>query len=623
MERIPAPPRFADAGVLDMAISLAVVGPKDLPGWFSTGSHAQFPMLRRWSVINALICSLHLAPPPPPPLPNRATSSPHLESPENPHPPPPPPLLAHLAVRMENFPVDPRPFVPDGFTLVAWEIVHAPSRLRSFLAFSLDKSNEDLAIATTMPPISKADFWPVARELRAFLQEQHVQDPEIQQCPMGEAYVRFDSPMQRESFVLGGPRLFRDYHINFIRHDKGVNMKDLDLDRSVWLMLLCFPANAKNLISLVDKSLASFGQLIHVHKSSTLARLIVRVLVNKDSDVPDSVTLSVGTYPRVRTWTVPVFLLCANDVVLGGDEDSVPVDGLTHGMPHPTPGWLGPVGPQPGGQVEDGASVADNLGGEDVDGPAFGMELNEEPLHVDADDAPVHDDILPDADAGAFSGAAADFQASDHNIHDLAIILVRSTEPVVSSVRFDSLPRSFIPSSIPANFSACLSSLYINLDCLVPFYISDQQSLFFLAKVAVDQDALPAPFGPVHPLVPYSNDEGMEDDSDVVVLPEPVVLPTSSKSWARKLKEALDDKFLRHSKRHAQGLQGFKDAASRDEASSFLGCYKGKASLRDQDVPAPHLPAPVIHGLATSFLQIQPSVVSAVILDEDDDHVKS
>lgn len=50
---------------------------------------------------------------------------------------------------------------------------------------------------------------------------------------MGEAFVRFDSPMQRESFVLADPFSFNDYQNSFIRHDEGMNMKDLDLDRSV------------------------------------------------------------------------------------------------------------------------------------------------------------------------------------------------------------------------------------------------------------------------------------------------------------------------------------------------------------------------------------------------------
>nr|CAB3499796.1 unnamed protein product [Digitaria exilis] len=149
-------------------------------------------------------CQAHSPPTSSSPVYTFVPSPPTLENHENSHPPPPPPLPSHLAALMANFLVDPRPFVPLGFTLVPREVAREPSRLRSFLAFSLEKSNEDLAIVITEPRISKDDFWPFGRELRAFLHSHQVQDPEIQQCPMGEAYVRFDSPMQRESFVLGG-----------------------------------------------------------------------------------------------------------------------------------------------------------------------------------------------------------------------------------------------------------------------------------------------------------------------------------------------------------------------------------------------------------------------------------
>ncbi|CAO2168951.1 unnamed protein product [Urochloa humidicola] len=241
---------------------------------------------------------------------------------------------------MSNFPVDPYPFVPPGWRRKPGEILREPSRLRSFLAFTLDKTNEDLGIALTEPKVAKEDSWPFTQALRHFLLDNNVRKPEIQQCPIGEAFIRFDSPMQHETFILGGPRHFEDYQISFIRHDEGPNIKDLELDRSVWLMLLCFPPDAKNLISPVDKSLAGFGHLIHVHRSSSVARLIVRVLVNKDADVSDSVTLSVGTFPRVRTWIVPVFLLSATHVVLGDDEEPILVEGPTHPMPHPAPGCL-------------------------------------------------------------------------------------------------------------------------------------------------------------------------------------------------------------------------------------------------------------------------------------------
>nr|CAB3470618.1 unnamed protein product [Digitaria exilis] len=276
---------------------------------------------------------------------------------------------------MANFPVDPRPFVPLGFTLVPREVVREPSRLRSFLAFSLEKSNEDLAIVITEPWISKDDFWPFARELRAFLHAHQVQDPEIQQCPMGEAYVRFDSPMQRESFVLGGQ----------------------------------------------------------------------------------------------------------------GDEEPIPVDGPTHGLPHPAPGWLGPVGMQLGGNADEEASVvggnvhvaADGHGAAE-DNEAIGIN-DEMPIAADGhraganvvlvpeDNGSELEDPMPLNSVSPFSGAAADFEASDHCGNELDIIPVEATAPV--------------------------SAL----------------------------DALPMRFGPAPPLVPYGVDE--DEASDVFVLEEPVALP--------------------------------------------------------------------------------------------------
>ncbi|CAO2176187.1 unnamed protein product [Urochloa humidicola] len=191
---------------------------------------------------------------------------------------------------MANFAVDQRPFVPTGFTLAQREVVCEPLRMQSFLAFSLDRVNEDLAIAVTYLSVANEDFTPFARELHRFLLDNQVHHLEIQPRPMGEAFVRFDSPMQREAFVHADPKQFLGYQLSFIRHDEGPNFKDLDLDSVAWLLLLCFPPDARNLVSLVDKSIVGFGQLLHVRGSSSLARLVVKVLVNKDADIPESIT---------------------------------------------------------------------------------------------------------------------------------------------------------------------------------------------------------------------------------------------------------------------------------------------------------------------------------------------
>ncbi|CAN6329304.1 unnamed protein product [Urochloa humidicola] len=65
---------------------------------------------------------------------------------------------------------------------------------------------------------------------------------------------------------------------------------------------------------------------------------VVKVLLNKDANVMESVSVSVGTYLRVRTWTLLVFLLNAlSHVVLGGDEEPLLMDG-------PVPSWMAPQG---------------------------------------------------------------------------------------------------------------------------------------------------------------------------------------------------------------------------------------------------------------------------------------
>ncbi|CAO2149336.1 unnamed protein product [Urochloa humidicola] len=202
---------------------------------------------------------------------------------------------------MANFLVVPRPFVQPGFTLVPREVHREPARLHAFLAPALEKTNEDLAIAITEPSINKGDFGPFAKALQRYLIDNGVHHPEIQLCPIGEALVRFDFVMQREGFLIGAPRQFLGYQLRFIRHDEGINFRDLLLDRVVWLILLCFPSDARTHINLVAKSLAGFAQLLHVHNSSSDSRLVVKALVNKDSDVPDSVTVSAGLSPLAQT----------------------------------------------------------------------------------------------------------------------------------------------------------------------------------------------------------------------------------------------------------------------------------------------------------------------------------
>ncbi|CAN6311229.1 unnamed protein product [Urochloa humidicola] len=514
---------------------------------------------------------------------------------ENPAPPPPPPLPPYFFAAMSNFAVDPHPFVPQGFNLQPREIFRGPARMRSFLAFTMDKSNEDLAIAVPEPHVAKEDFWPFARALRRFLLNNNVREPEIQQCPMGDAFVRFDSALQRESFLMNGPRQFEDYQLSFIRHDEGPNMKDLELDRTAWLMLLCFLPDVKNLMSLVDKSLAGFGQLLHVHRSSSLARLIVKVLVNQDADVPDSITLSVGTYPHVRSWTVPVYLLSATDVVLGGDEDPIPVEGPTHPLPHPAPGWMGPVGPpvedEPMEDAASGAAVpgaaVEDLGGHDqqaeniaeaadvAGGAMFGAPgLQNKSLTV----------------ATNISGASADFAASEG---------IKSASPLG-----------------PASFQN---------------------------QVVMDPEK--AGQGLKRPREAMAT---ASDDDDVHIVSKEEATSKGKprrKRRASKPREPLGPSFVRRSTRTNKALVGFRnkgsmpaqaeeeaqDGESEKEADvevilepsplAVVPPVTDYAGIAEKNiVPAPYLNVDNVRAMAVGYLKMQPGAVSAsALFDSSDD----
>ncbi|CAN6252337.1 unnamed protein product [Urochloa humidicola] len=462
---------------------------------------------------------------------------------------------------MANFTVDLFPFVPHGFHLVPREIVKEPTRMRCFLAFSIEKANEDLAIAITDPKIAKDDFWPFARELRHFLLDNGVHEPEVQQCPMGEAFVKFDSPLQRDAFVLSNPRQFNDYQIRFIRHDEGPNLKELDLDRSVWLMLLCFPPDARNLISLVDKSLAGFCQLISVHRSSSMARLIVRVLINKDANIPDSITISVGTLPRIRTWTVPVYLLHASDAVLGGDEEPLPVDGPTHPMPFPEPGWMGPQG-QPGNadNVVDEASENVAPGGmaagadmqEAMQVPQSGLVQEAQGDRKDKEDTNLRK--LPSA--SPFSSASADFAAS-RGIKEPS---PKGPATARNQVIFHC---SLLPPPFPLHSGtfSFLSAFLIDLSIKVPSYISDHSVLWYLAKVALE----PEEFARGMKRGLEDMDANIDDDDVKLISKEEAAQSskTPRKRRARKPRAPLGVHLVRRSRRLNKDLYGYRSKAAK------------------------------------------------------------
>jgi hypothetical protein len=105
--------------------------------------------------------------------------------------------------------------------------------------------NEDLTIVRLQPAVHKDDFDSLATALRGFFKEMHeVRLADIQPCPLGDAYVCFNTALERERF-LGPEFSFGNYTMTMIKHDEGDNARSFDLDREAWVMLVGFPEDLK------------------------------------------------------------------------------------------------------------------------------------------------------------------------------------------------------------------------------------------------------------------------------------------------------------------------------------------------------------------------------------------
>ncbi|CAO2141039.1 unnamed protein product [Urochloa humidicola] len=66
----------------------------------------------------------------------------------------------------------------------------------------MDAYNEDLAIAFFTPAVSKQDFDPMAASLKDFfIHSTGVHLAQVQPAPIGDAFIRFHSPVERERLL--------------------------------------------------------------------------------------------------------------------------------------------------------------------------------------------------------------------------------------------------------------------------------------------------------------------------------------------------------------------------------------------------------------------------------------
>ncbi|TVU20466.1 hypothetical protein EJB05_36674, partial [Eragrostis curvula] len=537
------------------------------------------------------------SPPSPPPNQNSSACSSPLAG--NSAPP--------SSAAMANFPVDPRHFTEPGFTIAPKDPARPPIRIRSYLGRAPEKSFEDTAIAILEPRVAQLDFRHMARALRGYLvSEFQLCDTMIYPCPMGAAYVRFCTPLQRQAMINNGPRNFGAYTLTFVPHDAGINRRAVDVVRDVWLQLLCFPLDARS-FSAVAKAVSSFGLLKEMHDAS-YAAVIAHVVLRDDAVVPDEITVTLGEEPSMRSWAVPVDILHVANVEIPGDEDGLPVDGPLHPRPPPAAPWVGPHYDFDGDEshVEDAPDSGVNQMGSDQQAP---MDMN-----VRSGDA---------YDSGGegqnLSGAAADFAASGG---DLIAQSERDINVPVQSHNTDLADEKRL-------------AVEENTEVEAP----ENQNMSLAVVPATNMNSPPP--GPSNPvpkkvvkraskeaLIEAMEDSEQEEDEEVVELSKKEAMAATKRTTPKKKKmkkmreECKDTRFLRRSGRLNDSLQGFKDASSAAAAAegpSELHQYIGRFDRDAGAAPPPHLSVENAQAIAAGFLKMQLTAVSdAALLASDD-----
>lgn len=226
--------------------------------------------------------------------------------------------------------VDPRPFVPRN--LIWQDVVNRPTMVRAVASRrsvptdEVIARNDDLAIVTLGPlPGNALDFAGVDEVLRIFFAARGIRIIDIQDCSLGQAYVRFARPLDRDVLIEEGPIHFGNLVYTFVRHDEGRNWRRVYFNTECWIMMLGFPPNFQEEQFFQD-AIGSFGRFLYWQEGDRrLTRVIIRARVLDLQSIPYFILFSEAPGFEGQSWTVQCEVLQHN--LLGGgpaDEDPVP-----------------------------------------------------------------------------------------------------------------------------------------------------------------------------------------------------------------------------------------------------------------------------------------------------------
>jgi hypothetical protein len=241
---------------------------------------------------------------------------------------------------MANVPINPEPFVPNGF-----EIVHVEGRtaVHRVVLPRRGRKHEDFAITAITPmPQGQVHFANVRDVLIEFLNtEARVGFKSVQKCPFGQAYIQLDHLRDRDMLVNNSSHVFGDISISFAKHNEGINWRRTHLNRECWILMVGPPLDnwsTEDVTAIVCK----FGRLIIWENDANYkGRILAKVRCSELREIPKSIRLTDGEHVDTDSWTFSIEVLSQKLVAIPPNEDPIPAEGED---PHPVPNADAPNG---------------------------------------------------------------------------------------------------------------------------------------------------------------------------------------------------------------------------------------------------------------------------------------